>query len=154
MTGAAADLRQEIGAFLAAIQNAGERRQYERVPCALEVQVSAAAGTVSGPLQDISLGGCRFGAVVPAGCGERVTLMAPGGVAIPCRVVAVEAEVTRLQFALDEATRHRVHALLPAPRLPDLRQKADGADLGAVQLRLQAIHRQPCSRVTPSTAGP
>ncbi len=116
MTGAAADLRQEIGAFLAAIQNAGERRQYERVPCALEVQVSAAAGTVSGPLQDISLGGCRFGAVVPAGCGERVTLMAPGGVAIPGRVVAVEAEGTRLQFALDEATRRLVHALLPAAR--------------------------------------
>ena len=30
------------------------------------------------------------------------------------RVVAVEAEVTRLQFALDDATRRTVHALLPS----------------------------------------
>ena len=114
VTGEAEELRQEIEAFLAAIHNAGERREYERVPCRLEVRVAAAGGTVSGRLQDISLGGCRFAAVLAAGCGEPVTLTVPGGATISCRVVAVEAEVTRLQFALDEATRRTVHALLPA----------------------------------------
>ncbi len=113
VTGEAEELRQEIEDFLAAIHNASERREYERIPCALDVRVSTAAGTVAGRLQDISLGGCRLGAVIPAGCGEHVTLSAPGGLTISCRVVAVEAEVTRLQFALDAATRHRVHALLP-----------------------------------------
>ncbi len=114
VTGEAEALRREIEAFLAAIHNDGERREYERLPSTLEVRVVVGGGTVSGRLRDISLGGCRFGAVLPAGCGEHATLIAPGGMNVPCRVVAVEADVTRLQFALDEATRQLVHALLPA----------------------------------------
>src|SRR5208283_4158444 len=105
VSGEAEALRQEIEAFLAAIRNAGERRAYERLPCAIEVTAQAAGGTVAGRLRDISLGGCRFGAVLPAACGEPVRLIAPGGVTLGCRVVAVEEEVTLLQFALDEATR-------------------------------------------------
>ena len=116
VTGEAEELRQEIEAFLAAIHNAGERRKYERIPCALDVHLAAASGTVAGRLRDISLGGCRFGVALPAKSGEQVTLIAPGGGQIRCRVVAVEADATRLQFALDDATRHAVHSLLPGAR--------------------------------------
>jgi c-di-GMP-binding flagellar brake protein YcgR len=114
VAGEAEDLRQEIEAFLGAIHNAGERRKYERVPSALEVRIAGAGGTIAGRLLDISLGGCRFGGVLPERSGEHVTLLAPAGSNIRCRVVAVEGTATRLQFDLDEATKQKVQALLPA----------------------------------------
>jgi len=105
---------EEIEAFLVAIRNVGDRRAFERIPCSLAVRVTVAGRGVAGLPHDISLGGCRFGAAPPARCGEQVTLAVPGGMTIACRVVAVGADATRLQFALDEATLRTVRALLPA----------------------------------------
>ena len=114
VTGEAGQLRQEIDAFLAAIHAVGERRAFERFPCALDVRVLANAGEVAGRLSDISLGGCALTAELPARCGDPVRLVGPGGESVACRVVAVDEGLTRLQFALDAATRRTVHGLLPA----------------------------------------
>ena len=105
--------KREIEAFLVAIQHAGDRRAYQRVPCALEVRLDTPAGSAATRLRDISLGGCLCDAVASCRCGDPATLIVAGG-RIACRVVAAEADGTRLQFALDEATRHVVQGLLPA----------------------------------------
>jgi len=114
VTGQADALCREIEVFLVAIRDAGDRGDYERLPCALEVRIAAATATLAGRLCDISLGGGLFDAPLPAGCGEPVSLIVAGGAPIACRVVAAEGAGTRLRFALDDATRQRVQALLPA----------------------------------------
>ena len=113
VTGEADGLCREIEAFLVAIQHAGDRRAYQRVPCALEVRLDTPAGSAATRLRDISLGGCLCDAVASCRSGDPATLIVAGG-RIACRVVATEADGTRLQFALDDATRHVVQGLLPA----------------------------------------
>jgi len=113
LTQRAGELTSDVTDFLAALKQGGNRRRFERVTVSLSAQVEGRAVTV----EDLSEGGaCLAGNLgLPAGASVHVAL--DGLSPIRGRVVAMLDGKTRLQFALDPDTQHRLAARIDHWRL-------------------------------------
>jgi methyl-accepting chemotaxis protein len=112
----AAAIEHEIGQFLRSISRAGERRDVERHACTLPAVLTLGGQTHTGRLIDISLNGACISVTVDPPAGRPFSLVIDGTTQIEGRVVGTEADVTRLQFDLSDATGAKVQALIA--RLP------------------------------------
>jgi hypothetical protein len=106
-------LREEIACFLKALREEGDAPAYLRRPCEVAVEIHSASGSSRAVLREISLGGGCLDSPLACESGEPVVVLAAAQ-KFQARVVATEAGRTRLQFALDPATRATVARLLPA----------------------------------------
>ncbi|MCR6629538.1 MAG: cache domain-containing protein [Magnetospirillum sp.] len=107
-------LAEEVSHFLAAIRHAGERRHYGRQSVRLPVHLSVGGQTRPAVLVDVGLGGGRLDEALELPVGTAVELTAPGWPRVRARVVGVEAGLTSLQFALDDATQDALDRVLDA----------------------------------------
>ncbi len=106
-------LQAEIESFLVALRAEEDAPAYLRRPCEIAVELRAPAGARRATLREVSLGGGSLETDLACEPGERLTLLVAGQ-QVACRVVVRESGRTRLQFALDPATRAAVARFLPA----------------------------------------
>ncbi|MBO6560809.1 MAG: cache domain-containing protein [Nisaea sp.] len=108
LAGQTATLRSEIDSFLAEINRAGERRNFERKKCDIPASVETPIGTVNGKLLDIGLGGANFSGRVAGRIGDTVSLVIEGQ-RLSAQIVEI-GDSTRLRFSLDAANQRVVEA--------------------------------------------
>ncbi len=96
----AEDLRNEVASFLAAMSTAGDRRAFERMPCHIPATAVLADGVrVDLHILDLSPGGARLSAVLPAGAGESFQLALPGEAApVTMRLARKDDTCTAVTF--------------------------------------------------------
>ncbi len=112
VTETAHSLQEEVESFLIAIRDAGERRQYERIPINMTVRVSCSGMTHDCRMSDISLGGTSLEGRIDLSVGTSVSLTIPGVQPIQARIARLSDESTHLQFRLDETTAMLVSAFM------------------------------------------
>jgi methyl-accepting chemotaxis protein len=102
-------IEREIAQFIRSINQAGERRDYERHVTNLPASLIVDGKEYKGRLLDISLNGASVsvGVPQPAG-GRRFDLMIDGNTAIQGRVVGSDGANTRLQFDLSDETTQKI----------------------------------------------
>ena len=108
----ARDLKQEVESFLVAIREAGERRQYERIPASTKVALHWSEQRKECMMIDISLGGASLEARFDLAAGTPVQLNIPGVAPIDARIARLSDSFTHLQFRLDETTAMRVSSFM------------------------------------------
>ncbi len=114
LIGQAEGLTADVANFLAAIRTAGERRQFERIPASLAVEVKTPAGRVAATVLDIGVGGVRLDRDIGGSPGVAVEVSGAGLPSVRGRLVGSEQGRSRIQFALDAATMGRLEAALAA----------------------------------------
>lgn len=97
-------LATDVGDFLQAIQQAGDRRQYERVPVSLAATLRVHGRDLALKLVDMSVGGAELDRDIGVAPGTEVHLAVPGWPVVRGRVVGHTGGHTRVQFALDRET--------------------------------------------------
>ena len=104
VTETASNLQEEVESFLVAIRDAGERRQYERIPINLIVRIAWSGQSHDCRICDISLGGASLEGRIDLAIGTSVTLAISGDEPIHARIARLSENSTHLQFRLDEKT--------------------------------------------------
>ena len=104
-------LATEVADFLTAIKTAGERRHSNRRKVNLPVVIQAGAARASATLVDVSTDGGRISTALPQAAGTSVEITIDN-LPVRARIVAVDGDCTRLQFALDSGTRDRLESAL------------------------------------------
>ncbi|CAK0773658.1 methyl-accepting chemotaxis protein [Azospirillaceae bacterium] len=97
-------LRSEVESFLAVINDAGERRQYERMKVVVPATIYLDGNSIKCSLKDISLGGATFDCLIdrPIGAQLRVEIE---GIPQAFRVrIARFSDCLHVQFPLDNET--------------------------------------------------
>jgi methyl-accepting chemotaxis protein len=104
-------LASEVADFLAAIKTAGDRRHSIRRAVQGPVSLLTNGERINATLVDVSTDGGRISTALPypAGMALEITL---SNLTVRARIVAVEDDCTRLQFALDTGTRDKLDATL------------------------------------------
>ncbi|WP_049974660.1 cache domain-containing protein [Azospirillum sp. B4] len=103
----AEQLQTEVEEFLAAMEHAGDRRKFERIPADLPITVQCMAGGKAGPVYegrtiDLSAAGlsARVGRMANKP-GDDLLVGGLGDHAIPGRVASISEGVVRIQFRMD-----------------------------------------------------
>ncbi|MFM7347651.1 MAG: PilZ domain-containing protein, partial [Tagaea sp.] len=105
LLGQAEALRKEIDGFLDALSSAAERREFERVPCALAARAELPTGPVAVGIVDISRGGVRLDRRLDLKLGATFRLRIDGATdAVTVRVAHLSSEALGVTFAQDPAT--------------------------------------------------
>ena len=104
-------LATEVADFLSAIKTAGDRRHSQRRKVQMPVMVKIGVSQVSTVLVDVSSDGGRISTALPQPAGTVLEITIDT-LPVRARVVAVENDCTRLQFALDTGTSDRLDAML------------------------------------------
>jgi methyl-accepting chemotaxis protein len=105
-------LATDVGDFLSAIQQAGDRRQYERVVVSLSAVLRINGRDLALKLVDMSVGGAELDRDIGVPAGTEVHLTVSGWPAVRGRVVGHTGGHTRVQFALDRETTNSLSAKL------------------------------------------
>ncbi len=109
LTARTSTLRAEVTSFLGEITRAGERRNYQRHDCDLPARAETAAGTVSGRVLNIGIGGAMFAGRLEGRPGDAVTLVIDGQ-RLAAQLVT-SGESSRLRFSLEAANQRVAEAL-------------------------------------------
>ena len=104
-------LATEVADFLSAIKTAGDRRHSQRRKVQLPVMVKVGVSQISTTLVDVSSDGGRISTALPQPVGSVLEITIDT-LPVRARIVAVENDCTRLQFALDTATHDRLEVTL------------------------------------------
>jgi len=112
LTRQAEGLANEVGDFLNAIRDVGNRRKYERFPVQIEAQVQSGEARYSVVMMDISLGGAKLERPLDLRIGTPITLVVSGWPTIGGRVVTEEDGHSHLQFFLDSTTQTQLAGML------------------------------------------
>jgi len=124
MAGQAADLHHEVEAFLRSLNQAADRRTYERHKTDAAVEIVASGGQVArGRAVDFGAGGfaMRCDASLPIGEAVRVSGLAAR--TLNARIVACGGGTLRLHFRYDADTQEAVEAALQQ-RVPAVMSRA------------------------------
>ena len=98
-------LRREIDGFLEALSTAAERREFERLPCALSARVELPEGTTLVRIADISRGGARIERKLGTKLGATLLLSIDGALhPVTVRVARIADDATGVTFPQDAAT--------------------------------------------------
>jgi methyl-accepting chemotaxis protein len=119
-------LRAEVEHFLDAVRaTASDRRRYERHPVAnVAITLRVAGRTVTGKLQNVSLGGFRVAPALAEPPGTEVCVALPGAtVDVAARIVGSDPTGTSLFFAQSEGAHHVVADVI-ARLVPESRAAA------------------------------
>lgn len=108
----AQDLANEVADFLSSIKTAGDRRHFERIPFNISIKLLVGDQTISATLTEASIGGARIEETLDKPVGTAMILVVPGWPRVRARIAGHLGNATRLQFALDEATRAGLQAAL------------------------------------------
>ncbi|MBL8697102.1 MAG: cache domain-containing protein [Alphaproteobacteria bacterium] len=107
------DLRSEVETFLAAMQKAGDRREFERYPCRLDAQAVIGGRREAVALLDMSRSGARLNRVLDLPVGATMELAIDGAArAVTVRVARRGEDNTGITFRLDDATSAVIDAVL------------------------------------------
>ncbi len=107
------ELRSEVEQFLLAIETAGDRRHYVRIPMRLPARVRCRAKEAEGYTHDISLGGASLDIPFDAPVGSPIDLsIADLEGALPGRIARYADGQLHIQFRLDPATGQRLSKLM------------------------------------------
>jgi methyl-accepting chemotaxis protein len=103
-------LRGEVDQFLAAMTNAGERRNFERRDHDAPITLKVGGQSVAGRMVDISGGGASLRIEGNWRVGMQATIVIHS-VELPGRIVEAGNGLIRLQFLFDGETHNKVMAL-------------------------------------------
>jgi hypothetical protein len=104
LLGQANSLRGEVDGFLHALGSAADRREFERVPCALKAKtsipgLSGASARFEGTIADISRGGARLSPALPLALGMVTSLEIEGAAgAVEARIARQDGDQTGVTF--------------------------------------------------------
>ena len=107
------ELRGEVEEFLSAVNNAGERRMFERHACDMAAKVTVGGRTIDVRLVDISGAGCRIVGPVRAAPGVPVTVLVAGieGL-LSGRIARSDGDSVGVSLAQSEAVQRVCSAVL------------------------------------------
>ena len=105
LLGQAEALRSEIDGFLEALSTAAERREFERVPCALSARAEFPGGVIETRIVDISRGGAKVDRKLDVKLGSTFPLSIQGATrAVTVRAAWLSPEATGVTFGQDART--------------------------------------------------
>ncbi|MBK8174019.1 MAG: HAMP domain-containing protein [Rhodospirillales bacterium] len=117
LSGEAANLKQEIENFLAAVRNAEERRRFERIATDIKATVRNNGTPSEERIIDISAGGARLARRMTVAIGTTIQVEIPGFAGtIAAKVAGISDAGTHLQFPLDKAHLQRLDAFIQPMR--------------------------------------
>ncbi|HIJ63575.1 MAG TPA: HAMP domain-containing protein [Rhodospirillaceae bacterium] len=106
------ELAGEVADFLKAVKNSVDRRHYERLHVHLAAEVTVSGQRHAVTVVDVSLGGARLDRDVGATPGSSIQLSVTGWPPVSGRVLEALNDRSRIQFALDPTTQHRLSQAL------------------------------------------
>jgi methyl-accepting chemotaxis protein len=107
-------LRGEVDGFLATLERAGERRQYDRYRMDLPCRVEWAGGSRQTQLVDLSRGGAGIAGQLGLPPGTEIRIAIDAGPALPGRIAREEAGLTGLLFVGSDRVTAELARLLGA----------------------------------------
>ncbi|PWS37928.1 hypothetical protein DFH01_01015 [Falsiroseomonas bella] len=112
--GRAEALRGEVDGFLASLERAGDRRQYDRYRLDLPCRLEWAGGSSTARLDNLSRGGAGVRGELGLPAGTEIRIAIAGGAFLPARVARHEDGVTGLLFVAGTGVTAELDRLLAA----------------------------------------
>jgi methyl-accepting chemotaxis protein len=125
MAGQAAELRDEVSAFLQASVKESDRRGHERFPATDPIQIITEEGALySATLIDLGEGGLAARCTGNFAVGDPVKIRGLCTLDLKSRLVAIESSAMRIQFRYDAETQAAIKMVMLQRLTPEMRQAA------------------------------